>query len=144
MIIVKKIDEDKKNVTVSNNGELQPINFDEFLTIPNVDDVIEPQQSTDNSVQFVIVNNTNVNSSSQKSKLAAGLLGIFLGGLGIHNFYLGNTVKAVIQLLIGTLGWFVMLGWVSNIWGSIEGIIILCSKKGSNWHQDANGNELSD
>lgn len=114
------------------------------MTIPNVDDVIEPQQSTDNSVQFVIVNNTNVNSSSQKSKLAAGLLGIFLGGLGIHNFYLGNTVKVVIQLLIGTLGWFVMLGWVSNIWGIIEGIIILCSKKGSNWHQDANGNELSD
>lgn len=25
----------------------------------------------------------------QKSKLVAGLLGIFLGGFGIHNFYLG-------------------------------------------------------
>lgn len=30
----------------------------------------------------------------QKSKMAAGLLGIFLGGLGIHNFYLGYTGKS--------------------------------------------------
>ena len=28
-----------------------------------------------------------------KSKLVAGLLGIFLGGLGIHNFYLGIVLK---------------------------------------------------
>lgn len=38
--------------------------------------------------------------AAQKSKLAAGLLGIFLGSLGIHNFYLGYTGKAVAQLLI--------------------------------------------
>ena len=34
-----------------------------------------------------------------KSKLAAGLLGILLGSLGIHNFYLGYTGKGVAQLL---------------------------------------------
>lgn len=38
-----------------------------------------------------------------KSKMAAGLLGIFLGSLGIHNFYLGYTGKAVAQLLITIL-----------------------------------------
>ena len=38
-----------------------------------------------------------------KSKLAAGLLGIFLGGIGVHNFYLGFTGKAVAQLLISVL-----------------------------------------
>ena len=32
-----------------------------------------------------------------KSKLAAGLLGIFFGSLGIHNFYSGYTKKAIIQ-----------------------------------------------
>lgn len=37
---------------------------------------------------------------SDKSKLAAGLLGLFLGGYGVHNFYLGNTKRAVIQLLL--------------------------------------------
>ena len=59
----------------------------------------------------------------QKSRMTAGLLGIFLGGLGIHNFYLGYTTKAVIQLIL-TL---VSCG-IASIWGSIEGILILCGK----------------
>jgi len=64
-----------------------------------------------------------------KSKLAAGLLGIFLGGLGIHNFYLGFTGKAVAQLLIGLLGSCLIIGpFVSSVWGLIEGIMILCGK----------------
>ena len=36
-----------------------------------------------------------------KSKLAAGLLGIFLGALGIHRFYLGYNAIGVIQLILG-------------------------------------------
>lgn len=67
-----------------------------------------------------------------KSKIAAGLLGIFLGGLGIHNFYLGYTSKAVLQLclfIFGMLttclvvGGFICLG--IEIWGLVEGIMIL-------------------
>ena len=79
-------------------------------------------------------------------KLAAGLLGIFLGGLGVHNFYLGNTGKAVAQLLLTLVGWILLgLGPIAAaIWGFVEGIIILCSKPGSPWHKDANGYELSD
>ena len=62
-----------------------------------------------------------------KSKLAAGLLGIFLGWIGVHNFYLGYTKKAVIQLLLGTVGSCLCgLGPVaSGIWGLVEGIMIL-------------------
>lgn len=83
---------------------------------------------------------------SSKSKLAAGLLGIFLGGLGVHNFYLGNTGKAVAQLLLTLVGWILLgLGPIAAaIWGFVEGIIILCSKPGSPWHKDANSYELSD
>lgn len=66
-------------------------------------------------------------TGEQKSKLAAGLLGIFLGSLGIHNFYLGNTGKAVAQLLI-TLLTCGAGATVSGIWGLIEGIMILCGK----------------
>src|SRR4051812_46183708 len=36
-------------------------------------------------------------AGQQKSRLAAGLLGVFLGGLGIHNFYLGKTNRGLIQ-----------------------------------------------
>lgn len=59
-----------------------------------------------------------------KSKMAAGLLGIFLGAFGVHNFYLGNTGKAVAQLLITILSCGV-LSFVSGVWGLIEGIMIL-------------------
>lgn len=79
----------------------------------------------------------------QKSKLAAGLLGIFLGGLGVHNFYLGNTGKAVAQLLISLLS-LGFLAAVSGIWGLIEGILILTAKPGTSWAADARGIPLRD
>ena len=59
-----------------------------------------------------------------KSKVAAGLLGIFLGCFGVHNFYLGYTTKAIIQLLLSVLSCGT-LAVVSEIWGLIEGIMIL-------------------
>lgn len=66
----------------------------------------------------------NAPAGTQKSKLAAGLLGIFLGAFGVHNFYLGYTGKAVAQLLITLLSCFT-LAIVSEIWGLVEGIQIL-------------------
>ena len=39
-------------------------------------------------------------SNGVKSKVAAGLLAIFLGGYGVHNFYLGYYKKAVVQLCL--------------------------------------------
>ncbi|RAX20907.1 TM2 domain-containing protein [Actinomyces sp. Z5] len=79
----------------------------------------------------------------QKSKVAAGLLGIFLGSLGVHNFYLGYTGKAVAQLLITLLS-FGILAVVSAIWGLVEGIIILTATPGAQpWGVDARGVPLS-
>lgn len=75
-----------------------------------------------------------------KSKLTAGLLGIFLGWLGVHNFYLGYTGKAVAQLLITILSCGA-LSFVSAIWGVIEGILILT---GSTITTDATGRPLGD
>jgi TM2 domain-containing membrane protein YozV len=60
----------------------------------------------------------------QKSRLMAGLLGVFLGAFGVHNFYLGYTGKAIAQLLISLLSCCI-LSFVSAIWGLIEGIMIL-------------------
>lgn len=76
----------------------------------------------------------------EKSKIVAGLLGIFLGGLGIHNFYLGYTGKAIAQLLLGTVG-ILACGIgpaASSIWGLIEGIFVLCD----NITKDADGKLL--
>ncbi len=75
----------------------------------------------------------------QKSRLAGGLLGVFLGSLGVHNFYLGYTGKAVAQLLITVLScWFLFP--VSGIWGLIEGILILTGSI----NVDAEGRKLID
>lgn len=68
--------------------------------------------------------NTNNTNPQAKSKMAAGLLGIFLGAFGVHNFYLGYTGKAVAQLLITILSCGT-LSFASGIWGLIEGILIL-------------------
>lgn len=84
--------------------------------------------------------NTNQNNAgNKKSKIAAGILGILLGSLGVHNFYLGYTGKAVGQLLISVLSCFV-LSPISAIWGLIEGIMILTGSINT----DANGNPLAD
>lgn len=80
-----------------------------------------------------------IQANQQKSKIAAGLFGIFLGGLAIHNFYLGFKGKAIAQLLISLLS-FGLLAWVSAVWGLIEGIMILA---GSICY-DADGMPLKD
>jgi TM2 domain-containing membrane protein YozV len=59
-------------------------------------------------------------SYSGKSKVVAGILGIFLGGLGIHKFYLGRTGAGVVYLLFCWTG-------IPAIIGFIEGIIYLCT-----------------
>lgn len=77
-----------------------------------------------------------------KSKVAAGLLAILLGSLGIHNFYLGHTGRAVAQLLLSvlTLGLLAGLVW---IWAIVEGILILSAQPGqAPWGVDANGYPL--
>lgn len=70
-----------------------------------------------------------------KSKMAAGLLGIFLGGWGVHNFYLGNTGRAVAQIIVT-----IVTCGIGSIWGLIEGIMILTGSINT----DANGVPLKD
>lgn len=79
----------------------------------------------------------------RKSKIAAGLLGILIGWLGIHNFYLGYTGKALAQLLMSILS-FGALSFISGIWGLVEGVLILTSQPGTSWNQDARGIPLMD
>ena len=84
-------------------------------------------------------NQVAVPNPNAKSKLVAGLLGIFLGCFGVHNFYLGYTGKAVAQVLISVLSCFT-LSFVSGVWGLIEGIMILVG----NINTDAKGNPLGE
>ena len=65
--------------------------------------------------------NPGVNPSwPLKDKLVAGLLGIFLGGIGVHKFYLGKVGLGIVYILFCWTG-------IPAIVGLIEGIIYLCS-----------------
>jgi TM2 domain-containing membrane protein YozV len=74
-------------------------------------------------------------SEIQSKKLAAGLLGILLGGLGIHKFYLGYQQEGVIMLLVtilvGGFGTIITCGLGASVLfvmptiGLIEGIMYL-------------------
>ncbi|KQV11685.1 MULTISPECIES: TM2 domain-containing protein [unclassified Kitasatospora] len=67
---------------------------------------------------------------SDKSKVVAGILQIFLGGFGAGRFYTGHTGMALAQLFTcGGLG----------IWALIDGIIFLTS----NDRTDAQGRKLA-
>lgn len=76
-----------------------------------------------------------------KSKLVAGLLGIFLGGLGIHRFYLGFTKIAVIQLIVTLVLGAFTFGLV-GLWGVVEGIMIIAGS--AHFRVDAHGVPLRD
>ena len=74
-------------------------------------------------------------SGGDKNRVTAALLGIFLGGLGVHNFYLGFSGKAVIQIVVS----LITCG-LGSIWGLIEGIMILAGSI----NVDANGIPLGE
>ena len=57
---------------------------------------------------------------SNKQKTVAGILGILLGGLGIHRFYMGYIGIGILQIILTIL----TLG-LASFWGLIEGILIL-------------------
>ena len=63
-----------------------------------------------------------------KSKVLAGLLGIFLGSLGVHKFYLGYARAGAIMLAVALLGGIFTGGvifWMVGAVGVVEGIIYL-------------------
>lgn len=67
-------------------------------------------------------------AAGSKNRVAAGLLGIFLGGLGIHKFYLGYKKAGLIMILVSFVGGFLTWGLAvlaAAAVGLIEGIIYL-------------------
>ncbi|MCE3556021.1 DUF1707 domain-containing protein [Pseudonocardia sp. RS11V-5] len=69
---------------------------------------------------------------SDKSKLAAGLLQLFLGGAGIGRFYTGHTGIAIAQLIVT----IVTFG-LGAVWGFVDGIVLLAGRS-----TDAQGRPL--
>lgn len=77
----------------------------------------------------------NSTNDAVKSKLAAGLLGIFVGEFGIHRFYLGFTGIGIVQIIVTIITF-----GIGGIWGFIEGILILAGSM----DKDAKGRPLKE
>jgi TM2 domain-containing membrane protein YozV len=62
----------------------------------------------------------NVNKADADKKTTAGVLGIILGGLGIHRFILGDVTGGILRIIIT-----VITCGVGSLIGFVEGIIYL-------------------
>ncbi|WP_052566803.1 TM2 domain-containing protein [Candidatus Magnetobacterium casense] len=70
-------------------------------------------------VEIVVAEANLSEEYTYKNKTIAGILGVFLGSLGIHRFYLGYTGIGIAQLLL------TFSTGLGAIWGLVEGILIL-------------------
>ena len=76
-------------------------------------------------------------AGAPKQWLVALLLGLFFGGFGVHNFYLGYTNRAIIQLILTIT---VIGAPVTGVWVLIELIMILM--RSGSYGYDAQGQPL--
>lgn len=77
------------------------------------------------------VSSLSLGAPGEKTRIVAGLLGILLGGFGIHRFYLGYTGIGIVQIIVTicTFG-------LGALWGFIEGVLILVGT----FNKDKQGN----
>ncbi len=60
---------------------------------------------------------------SSRHRVVAGVLGILLGPLGAHRFYLGYIGIGILQIVLTF-----MTGGIAGLWGFIEGILCLAGQ----------------
>ncbi len=101
-----------------------------FLTIfvaSNVYASFPVKRNNNSNSNSLIIEDTNSSASNYSMTAVAGdnqtvavLLCFFLGALGVHRFYLGDTVIGVIQLLtLGGLGVWVFIDFIRLLIGDL-------------------------
>ena len=68
---------------------------------------------------------------SSKSKVAAGVLALLLGGLGVHKFYLGRVGAGIVHIILSITIIGIPVNWVICL---IEAIIYFTKSDGE-FHQ---------
>ncbi len=69
----------------------------------------------------VTINNNNASGVSPKSRLVTFLLCTFLGGIGIHRFYVGKTGTGILWLFtLGCFGIGTFVDWIMILCGSFK------------------------
>ena len=76
-------------------------------------------QSSTNTTTHTTRRTTYVPRNSRKNKLTAALLAFFAGNLGLHQFYVGNTLSGILYICF----WWTSIPSILSI---IDGIRYLC------------------
>ncbi|HEX4195895.1 MAG TPA: TM2 domain-containing protein [Caulobacteraceae bacterium] len=72
----------------------------------------------------------------EKSRIVAAILAVFVGHWGIHKFYLGKINAGVIMLLLGTVGWLLIIPAVVNWVIAFIEFIIYLTKSDQEFYQE--------
>ena len=82
----------------------------------------------------------NQSYGTTKSRIVVGIIALFFGELGIHNFYLGYTSKGLAQLILCFAGFLTcgITSLVSWVWALVDAIYIFIGKI----NEDSDGNPL--
>ncbi len=75
-------------------------------------------------------------SASDKNRIVAALLALFLGHLGVHKFYLGKTNAGIVMLVCGTIGWLLILPGVVNMLIAFIEFVIYLVKSDQDFYRD--------
>ena len=93
---------------------------------PRIGGTVDFDPFEDVATEIYPVAGSGIGELGDKNKVVAALLAFFLGGLGIHKFYLGKTTAGIIMLVCGTIGWLLILpGLAIAVIAFIEFIIYL-------------------
>jgi TM2 domain-containing membrane protein YozV len=107
--------------------------LDEWMPLSSILDLIQPPQRMQQQPAYFPASGQLVRPA--KSRGIFIILGLFLGCLGIHNFYAGYYGRGAAQLIITILlGWLLIGLLVTAIWALIE----ICTVK-----IDGNGDRMS-
>jgi TM2 domain-containing membrane protein YozV/cold shock CspA family protein len=72
----------------------------------------------------------------EKNRIVAAVLALFLGHWGVHKFYLGKTNAGIIMLLMGTVGWILIIPALASWVIAVIEFIIYLTKSDQQFYQD--------
>ena len=110
--------------SVSSYGALPIVKHNiEAAKAANTNELTAPTQAqqADETTSNVAAPVAPAATGNDKNQIIAILLCLFLGGLGIHRFYLGYTWQGVVQLLTGGgLGIWALIDLIRICFGSLK------------------------
>ncbi|MCF8007318.1 MAG: TM2 domain-containing protein [Methylovulum sp.] len=120
---IANYDPETQSGTIKYNDKVFTFKLDDWQAegiVPEEGDDIEFDQGDEDTAKNVrLIGAFLEKPKAVKSKYIAALLGVLLGWLGLHRFYLGHYKIGLIQIVVTLL-----TGGFGALWGFIEGVLI--------------------